>query len=269
MHIIVCIKQVPDTTEVKIDPETNNLDRSSAPAILNPYDAHGVEEAVRIRSQFGGKVSVISMGPPSAVEAIKKCIELGADEGYLLSDRLFAGSDTLATSYILTRGILEISRGEPFSMIICGKQAIDGDTAQVGPGIARRLGLPQLTYVKSITGIDQDNHRLTVHRKLEDGYEVVEVKMPCLLTVEKEINHLSYSSFPDMIRAARYRPRVLGAGDLEVDPSLMGIKGSPTTVNKIFPPSRREQGEILQGERAQVVEQLIIKLQHRVMNNGS
>ncbi|MEG6523729.1 electron transfer flavoprotein subunit beta/FixA family protein [Desulfotomaculum sp. 1211_IL3151] len=265
MHILVCVKQVPDTTEVRIDPETNNLDRSSAPAIINPYDSHAVEEAVRIKECFGGKVTVISMGPLAAVEVIKRCIMLGADEGYLLSDRAFAGSDTLATSYILAKGIDVISGKEPIDLIFCGKQAIDGDTAQVGPGIARRLGLPQLTYVQEIEDVDNDKREVTVHRKLDDGYEVVKAKLPCLITVEKEINELRYESLPNLIQAARYQPIILGAADLKADLSQMGLKGSPTSVNKIFAPAQRGQGEILKGSEKDIVDLLVQKLSQKVV----
>lgn len=260
MHIIVCVKQVPDTTEVRIDPETNTLDRSSAPAIINPYDSHAVEEAVRLKEQFGGKVSVISMGPFSAVEVIKKCITLGADDGYLLSDKVFAGSDTLATSYILAQAIIKICRQEPCDLIFCGKQAIDGDTAQVGPGIARRLGMPQLTYVKTIASVDPEQKEVKVHRKLDDGYEVVTAKMPCLITVEKEINQLRYSSLPNMLRAARYQPNIYKAPDLNADPLMMGLKGSPTSVVKIFAPTQRSQGEIFRGDDQAAVKKLINRL---------
>ncbi|MTI80936.1 MAG: electron transfer flavoprotein subunit beta/FixA family protein [Firmicutes bacterium] len=260
MHIVVCVKQVPDTTEVKIDPETNTLDRSSAPAIINPYDAHAVDEAVRLKEQHGGKVTIISMGPPGAVEVIKKCIELGADEGYLLSDRKFAGSDTLATSYILAKGIETICQDNPFQLIFCGKQAIDGDTAQVGPGIARRLLIPQLTYVNEVTAVDSAKEVITVHRKLDDGYEVVEAKMPCLITVEKEINQLRYSSLPNMLRAARYQPHMLNADELNADVTNMGLKGSPTSVAKIFAPEQRGEGEIIAGSNDETINQLIQKL---------
>ncbi|GAB6178720.1 electron transfer flavoprotein subunit beta/FixA family protein [Desulfotomaculum defluvii] len=265
MHILVCVKQVPDTTEVRIDPETNTLDRSSAPAIINPYDSHAVEEAVRIKERFGGKVTVLSMGPPAAVEVIKRCIMLGADEGYLLSDRAFAGSDTLATSYILAKGVEEISRREPIDLIFCGKQAIDGDTAQVGPGIARRMGIPQLTYVQDIEVGDIDEKEITVHRKLDDGYEVVKSKLPCLITVEKEINELRYESLPNLLKAARYQPIILGASDLNADLTQMGLKGSPTSVAKIFAPSQRGQGEILKGSDKNVVDILIQKLSQKVV----
>ena len=192
MHILVCVKQVPDTTEIKMDPKTNTMDRSSAPTIINPYDAHAVEEAVKIKKQFGGKVSIISMGPPQAQEVIKKCIEMGADEGYLLSDRAFAGSDTLSTSYILAMGINKIMDKDPIDLVFCGKQAIDGDTAQVGPGIACRLGMPQLTYVEAIESFDLKKNIVVLHRKIDNGYEVVQAKLPCLITVEKDINELSF-----------------------------------------------------------------------------
>ncbi|MEW6066498.1 MAG: electron transfer flavoprotein subunit beta/FixA family protein [Bacillota bacterium] len=268
MHILVCVKQVPDTTEVRIDPETNTLDRSSAPAIINPYDSHAVEEAVRMKEQFGGKVTVISMGPPNAAEVIKRCITLGADEGYLLSDRMFAGSDTLATSYILARGIKIISRREPFDLILCGKQAIDGDTAQVGPGIARRLGIPQLTYVNKVVDVDPDKEEIKVHRKLDDAYEVVISKLPCLITVEKEINELRYATLPNMIRAARYQPGVLGAVDLEAEAAMMGLKGSPTSVTRIFAPSQRSRGEVLQGDVSQAVDRLIEKMSQKLSQNN-
>lgn len=253
MHILVCVKQVPDTTEIKMDPKTNTLDRSSAPTIINPYDAHAVEEAVKIKNKFGGKVSIISMGPPQAEEVIKKCIEMGADEGYLLSDRAFAGSDTLSTSYILAMGIKKIMKKEPIDLVFCGKQAIDGDTAQVGPGIASRLGIPQLTYVENIKHLNLKNNTVMVHRKIDNGYEVVQSKLPCLITVEKDINDLSYSPLPNMIRAARYSPTVWGINSFNADMSQLGLKGSPTSVRRIFPPPQRPGGELLKGNVDEVV----------------
>lgn len=256
MHTLVCVKQVPDTTEIKMDPKTNTLDRSSAPTIINPYDAHAVEEAVKIKNKFGGKVSIISMGPPQAEEVIKKCIEMGADEGYLLSDRAFAGSDTLATSYILSMGIKKIMEKEPIDLVFCGKQAIDGDTAQVGPGIASRLGISQLTYVEKIKCLNLKNNTVVIHRKIDNGYEVVESKLPCLITVEKDINDLSYSPLPNMIRAARYKSKVWGISSFNADMSQLGLKGSPTSVRRIFPPPQRSGGELLKGNVDEVVKQL-------------
>jgi len=258
MHILVCIKQVPDTKIIKIDPKTNTLDRRGVPAILNPYDAHAVEEAVRIKKRCGGKVSVISMGPPQAVAAIKKCIEIGADEGYLISDRAFAGADTLATSYALSKGIERIQKDEPIDLVICGKMAIDGDTGQVGPGIARRLGIPPLTNVKKVEEIDPKTKKIVVHRKLEDGYEVLQSVLPCLLTVEKEINEVPYSPLPNMIRAARYQPHVWTVNDLDnVDRDQLGLKGSPTIVGKMFTPPKPEGGKRLEGTPDQQVKQLV------------
>lgn len=250
------MKQVPDTTEIKMDPKTNTLDRSSASTIINPYDAHAVEEAVKIKNKVGGKVSIISMGPPQAAGVIKKCIEMGADEGYLLSDRAFAGSDTLATSYILAMGIKKIMEKEPVDLLFCGKQAIDGDTAQVGPGIASRLGIPQLTYVEKIKSLNLKNNAIVIHRKIDNGYEVVESKLPCLITVEKDINDLSFSPLSNMIRAARYKSTVWGINDFEADMSQLGLKGSPTSVRRIFPPAQRSGGELLKGNIDEVVKQL-------------
>ncbi|MFL0197955.1 electron transfer flavoprotein subunit beta/FixA family protein [Clostridium sp. WILCCON 0269] len=265
MHILVCVKQVPDTTEIKIDPKTNTLDRSSAPTIINPYDAHAVEEAVRIKNKFGGKVSIISMGPPQAQEVIKKCIEMGADEGYLLSDRSFAGSDTLSTSYILATGIKRIMDIEKIDIVFCGKQAIDGDTAQVGPGIASRLGIPQLTYVEKIESLNINKNNIVIYRKIDNGYEVVQSEMPCLITIEKNINQLSFSPLPNMIRAACYKSKIWGIGYLKADLTQLGLKGSPTSVRRIFPPPQRAGGELLHGSTEEVVKILVDKLKEEII----
>lgn len=265
MHTLVCVKQVPDTTEIKMDPKTNTLDRSSAPTIFNPYDAHALEEAVIIKQKFGGKISVISMGPPQAQEVIKKCIEIGADEGYLLSDRAFAGSDTLATSYILAMGIKKIMEKENIDIVFCGKQAIDGDTAQVGPGIASRLSIPQLTYVEHIQNLDLKENTVTIHRKIDNGYEIVQSKLPCLITVEKSINELSFSPLPNMIRAARYKARIFGINDFNADLNQLGLKGSPTSVRRIFPPEQRAGGKLLQGSTDEVVRILVNKLKEEII----
>lgn len=155
MHIVVCVKQVPDTKIIKINPKTNTLDRRSAPAILNPYDAHAVQEAVKIKEKTGGTISVLSMGPPQATAVIKKSIEIGADRGFLISDRAFAGADTLATSYALSKALEKINKDLPVDMIICGKHAIDGDTGQVGPGIARRMDIPPITNVIEVSEVNQ------------------------------------------------------------------------------------------------------------------
>lgn len=258
MHILVCIKQVPDTKIIKIDPKTNTLDRRGVPAILNPYDTHAVEEAVRLRQRYGGKISVLSMGPPQAVAAIRKCVEIGADEGYLISDRAFAGADTLATSYALSKGIERIQKEQPIDLVICGKMAIDGDTGQVGPGIARRLGIPPLTNVQKVEELNAAQKSIKVHRKLEDGYEVLQSSIPCLLTVEKDINEVPYSPLTNMIRAARYQPAVWSVNDLEnVDREQLGLKGSPTVVGKMFSPPKPEGGKRLEGTPDQQAKQLV------------
>ncbi|OXM83589.1 electron transfer flavoprotein subunit beta/FixA family protein [Paenibacillus rigui] len=258
LHIVACIKQVPDTKIIKMNPKTNTMDRASAPAILNPYDAHAVEEAVRLKKRYGGTVSVLTMGPPPAVKAIKKCIEIGADEGYMISDRAFAGADTLATSYALTKAIDKIAKMQPVDLIICGKMTIDGDTGQVGPGIARRLDIPPLTSVNKVVEVNRADGFAVVHRKLEDGYEVIRSTLPCLLSVEKEINEVPYSTMPDMIRAARYQPHIWSVNDLEdVDRAQLGLKGSPTIVSSVWAPQKPQGGTMLDGDPLQQVEQLL------------
>ncbi len=258
MHIVVCVKQVPDTKIIKINPKTNTLDRRSAPAILNPYDAHAVQEAVRIRQQTGGTISVVSMGPPQATEVIKKSVEIGADRGYLISDRAFAGADTLATSYALSKALEKIGSELPIDLIICGKHAIDGDTGQVGPGIARRLDIPPITSVLEVAEVNEKENTVLIKRKLSNGYELIQSNLPCLLTVEKEINEIDYSPMPNMIRAARYEPVIWTVNDLDaVDRTQLGLKGSPTIVGKMFTPPRPEGGKKFDGSSDEQVKQLM------------
>ena len=258
MNILVCIKQVPDTKIIKVNPKTNTLDRSSAPAILNPYDAHAVEEAVRLKEKHGGKVIVLSMGPPQAANAIRKCVEIGADEGYLISDRKFAGADTLATSYALFKAIEKLEKEQGVDLVLCGKHAIDGDTGQVGPGIARRMGIPPLTNVISIQEADTEKKKIQVNRKIEDGHEVIESTLPCLLTVEKEINQVAYSPLPNMMRAARYKPTVWTVDDLEdVDMKQLGLKGSPTIVGRMWPPEKSSGAEMVEGPAEDKVKRVV------------
>lgn len=258
LHIVACIKQVPDTKVIKMNPKTNTMDRASAPAILNPYDAHAVEEAVRLKAKYGGTVSVLTMGPPPAVSAIKKCIEIGADEGYMISDRAFAGADTLATSYALTMALHKIAKIKPIDLIITGKMTIDGDTGQVGPGIARRLDIPPLTSVKKVVEVNKQDEYIIIHRKLEDGHEVVQSQLPCLMSVEKDINEIPYSPLPNMIKAAKYKPTIWSVDDLEgVDRIQLGLKGSPTVVGKVWAPEKPTGGEIIPGSTKEQVDRLI------------
>ncbi|MDQ6597111.1 electron transfer flavoprotein subunit beta/FixA family protein [Bacillus salipaludis] len=258
LHIVACIKQVPDTKIIKMNPKTNTMDRRTAPAILNPYDSHAVEEAVRLKERYGGTVSVLTMGPPPAVKAIKKCIEIGADEGYLITDRRFAGADTLATSYALTKALEKISKTNPVDLVICGKMTIDGDTGQVGPGIARRLDIPPLTSVNKVVEINKDEGYAIVHRKLEDGFEVIKSTLPCLFSVEKTINEVPYSSFPNMLKAAKYEPIIWSVDDLEgVDIKQLGLKGSPTIVSKVWAPPPPAGGTMIEGNPLEQVDQLL------------
>ncbi len=245
MHAVVCVKQVPDTSEVRIDPKTNTLIREGVPTIVNPDDTHALEEALRLRDRFGGKVTVISMGPPQAVEALKKCVAFGADEGILLTDRAFAGADTLATSYTLAQAIRRVAADEPVDIVLCGRQAIDGDTGQVGPGVARRLDMPQLTFVTRVEAFDPATSEITVHRKLEKGRQVVKAKLPVVLTVVKELNDLRYPSFPDMYRARSYQPKSWTKNEINADQAQLGLRGSPTKVKKTAVPQARQQGEIV------------------------
>ena len=227
MNIIVCIKQVPETTEVKINPETNTLIREGVKSIINPFDMYAIEEAVRLKEKFGGKATVISMGPPQAEAALREAISMGIDEGILVCDRAFAGSDTWATSYTLTAAIKKIGA---FDLIICGKQASDGDTAQVGPGISAHLDIPQVTYVKKIEEVKDKSMR--VERMMEEGYEVIETPLPALITVVKEINEPRLPSLKGMIKAKSAKLITWGQKDLNLDPQGIGLCGSPTQDRK-------------------------------------
>lgn len=250
MHAIVCIKQVPDTTEVKIDPVRGTLIREGVPSILNPFDTYAIEEALRLKEQFGGKVTAISMGPPQAVEVLKEAVAMGCDEAILLSDRAFAGSDTWATAYTLSQAIRRLG---DFDIILCGRQAIDGDTGQVGPGIARQLQINQLTYVCKIQHIDFEKREIRVERLLEEGREVVESRLPALITVVKDINQPRYPTFKGIRRASRMEYPIWTVKGLEgANPAFFGLDGSPTRVVRVFtPPPRSGQTEIIQGETVQ------------------
>jgi len=259
MNIIVCIKQVPETTEVKINPETNTLIREGVKSIINPFDMYAIEEAVRLKEKFGGKVTVISMGPPQAEAALKEAISMGIDEGVLISDRAFAGSDTWATSYTLTAAIKKIGA---FDLILCGKQASDGDTAQVGPGIAMHLDIPQVTYVKKIEEVKDSVMR--VERMMEEGFEIIEIPLPALLTVVKEINEPRIPSLRGMMRAKSAKVALWTQKELNLDAQKIGLCGSPTQVMKIFTPSPRMGGQILKGETQEVADKLVELLKQEI-----
>jgi electron transfer flavoprotein beta subunit len=258
MNIIVLVKQVPDASEVKINRETNTLIRDGVPSIINPYDMYAIEEALRLREKHGGKVTAVTMGPPQAAESLKEAVAMGVDDVVLISDRAFAGADTWATSYTLARGIRKIGT---FDLVIAGKQAIDGDTAQVGPETAEMLGIPFVAYIKKIENIDGD--RMTVERMMDEGYDVVETKLPALITVVKEINQPRLPSLKGKMKAKSLKVTTLTAKEIEADENMIGLKGSPTKVVRIFPPAPRGQREILSGSTEQQVEQVAIKLKEQ------
>lgn len=255
MKIVVCLKQVPATTEVKIDPRTNTLIRQGIKNIINPFDTYALEEGVRLRERYGGKVTAISMGPPQAEEALREVISLGADEAVLLSDQAFAGADTLATAYTLAAAIKKLGQCD---LVICGRQTTDGDTGQVGPELAEMLGVPFVAYVRRIA--ETADGWMRVQRMVEEGHEVIETPLPAVITVVKEINVPRLPSLRGIARSKSAVIPVWTARELGVEPGTVGLAGSPTKVVEIFRPSRTCQGEILQGDLEAQVACLVSKL---------
>lgn len=260
MDIVVCIKQVPNTADVRIDPETNTLMREGVESIINPFDMYAIEEGLRLKEQQGGKITALSMGPPQAESALREAISMGADAAVLVSDRAFAGSDTWATSYTLAAAIRKLG---DVDVVICGKQAADGDTAQVGPGIATFLDLPQVTYVRKIDEIDEKH--VVAERLLETGYEVIDCSLPCVLTVVKEINEPRLPSLKGKMAARKAEIITWQAADIDADIARIGLEGSPTKVVKIFSPQPRAGGETLQGEPDEVAARLVEELKDIVL----
>jgi electron transfer flavoprotein beta subunit len=250
MHIAICIKQVPDSAQIRVHPVTNTIMRQGVPAIVNPYDLFALEEALRLKDRFGARVTVLSMGPPQAEESLRKCVSFGADDAILVTDRAFAGADTLATSFALASAIAQLGKERPVDLVFTGKQTIDGDTAQVGPGIAKRLGIELLTYVSKILEVDFAQRRLVVERRAEGGAQVLKTALPALITMLEDTNELRCASLPDMLRAARCPVRRWNKDDAGIqDITKIGLKGSPTVVSKVFGPSpRTEKAEMLSLE---------------------
>ena len=248
MELLVCIKQVPDTSEIKLDPETNNLIRTGLPSIVNPDDMHALEAALTVKDQYeGSRVTVLSMGPPQAEEALRQCLSLGADDAVLVTDRAFGGADTLATSYTIASAIRHIQRtmNRQFQIIFCGKQAIDGDTAQVGPQIAEELGMAQATYACELS-VDQSARKAVVKRQHENGYEIVEVPLPLLVTATAELNEPRQPGLWSSIYAKRYTISHITLRDMpNIDESRIGLNGSPTRVRKVYQPPLRGKVEML------------------------
>ncbi|QLL64514.1 electron transfer flavoprotein subunit beta/FixA family protein [Sinorhizobium mexicanum] len=243
MHIVICIKQVPDSAQIRVHPVTNTIMRQGVPTIINPYDLFALEEALKLRDAHGGEVTVLTMGPPMAEDALRKALTYGADRAVLLTDRYFAGSDTLATSFALSQAIAKI--GETFGtpdIVFTGKQTIDGDTAQVGPGIAKRLDLMQLTYVAKIASIDLNTREITVERRSEGGTQTLMSKLPCLITMLEGTNEIRRGSLDDALRAARSRIVKWSAADAGIeDLTKCGLRGSPTVVKRVFAPAARAE----------------------------
>ena len=244
MLVVTCIKQVPDTTQVKVDPVTGTLIREGVPFIMNPFDVHALEESLRLKDKYGLRVAVISMGPPNAEVTLRKALALGVDETILLSDRAFGGADTLATSLVLAEAIKRLGQQQEVILVLCGRQTIDGDTAQVGPGIATRLGYSQLTLVDRIENIDIQAKKVRVSRRLEGRHEIVEAPLPAMIAVLREINRPRYPTVPMRLIAedapvTLWNNKVMGLREDNI-----GLKGSATQVRKIFSPERA-RGEIL------------------------
>jgi electron transfer flavoprotein beta subunit len=269
IHLLVSVKQVPDTTNIRIDPETGSMIRKGVPAILNPYDAHAVASAAEWKKKLGGKLTVITMGPPAAEEALQECIEMGADKAVLISDRKFAGSDTLATSYVLAEAIRKIDQEDPVDLVFFGKQAIDGDTAQVGPGAAIRLGLPLVTYAVEIREINMDEKYAVIVRKTESGKEVIKTSLPAALTAEKSIAEIPYAALPDLITSLKFKPDVWSADEpLAYDEDQIGLGGSPTMVAKSGTPEAHEPAETINVEEKGLTSAVEITLEKMLSNSS-
>ena len=248
MEILVCVKQVPDTAEVKIDPEKHTVIRAGVPNIFNPFDQNALEAALQLKDSQGARVTLRSMGPPQAEDVLREGLAMGADDAYLLTDRKVGGSDTLATGYCLAqavRKVAELQGIEQFDMVLCGKQAIDGDTAQVGPQIATELGIPQITYAAEI---NVDGTTVRVKQQNEEGYIVTEAQFPVLITAVKELNEPRFPTIRGTMKAKKREIPHLSADDIKVDETKIGLKGSPTMVRKIFTPPQRTQGLVIKEE---------------------
>jgi electron transfer flavoprotein beta subunit len=251
LHIIVCIKQVPETQEVRLDPVTHTLKREGIKSIINPFDLYAVEEALRVKEAQGGKVTLLTMGPPQAEEALREAMSYGPDAAVLLSDRAFAGADTWATALTLARAIEKLGGAD---LIFTGKQAIDGDTAQVGPMLAAVLNIPVVAWARKLTFTD--NTRVQVERMMDHGYDAVEVELPALITVVKEINEPRMPSFKAKLKAKKEPIPIWGLNDLGLQPEEVGLAGSFTQVVKVFPPPARGQSETWEGPAMELAARL-------------
>lgn len=255
MNIVVCVKQVPDTLEVKVNEETNTLIREGVDSVINPFDLYAIEEGLRLREQYGGTVTVLSMGPGQVAATLREAMSMGVDNAVLLSDTAFAGADTLATSYALARGVEKIGH---FDLVICGRQAIDGDTAHVGPELAERLGVPHVSSVYRVREVT--NGCIITERMTDEGSEQIKLPLPGLITVPKGINEPRFPSLKGKIDAIRSEIAVWSAQDITADANKIGLKGSPTRVIKMSTPERHREAEILEGTVQEQVTALLSKL---------
>lgn len=256
MNIVVCVKQVPDTTAVKIDPKTGTLIRDGVPSIINPEDKHALEAALQLKEANGGKVTVLSMGLPMAKAALREALCMGADEAILLTDRVLGGADTLATSKALAGVIAKLD----YDLVFAGRQAIDGDTAQVGPEIAEHLNIPQVTYVQDVK---VEGDKLIVNRALEDGHQVIEVKTPCLLTAIETLNEARYMNVANIFSTCDDQIKVMTADDIDVDKSELGLKGSPTKVKKSMTKEVKGAGELVKESPKNAAYYVVGKLKEK------
>jgi len=270
MHSVVCIKQVPDSAQIRVHPVTNTIMRQGVPTVINPYDLFAIEEALRLRDRLGGTVTVLTMGPPSAEESLRKALTFGADRAVLLTDRFFAGSDTLATSYALAQALRKIGESwGPPDLVFTGKQTIDGDTAQVGPGIARRLGLNQLTYVAGIDALDLGAGIITVRRRSEGGVQELTTRLPALITMLEGTNEIRRGRVADALRAARAEVTIWNAAQAGItELTLCGLRGSPTVVKRVFAPTARAETaafiELRDQTPADIAEALLAEITTRL-----
>ncbi|ERI94141.1 electron transfer flavoprotein [Clostridiales bacterium oral taxon 876 str. F0540] len=256
MNIIVCIKQVPDTNEVKIDPVTGTLIREGVPSIINPDDKNALEEALILKDKYNAHITVITMGPPQAEKALREALSMGADEAILITDRAFGGADTLATSRVLAAAIQKL----PYDIVFAGRQAIDGDTAQVGPEIAEHLSLPQVTYVEKV---EIEGRNLLIRRALEDGYEIIKAKTPVLLTAIKELNVPRYMNVRYIYEAFKKEIKIWNSNDIDIEKSLLGLSGSPTKVRKSMTKEVKGKGELVNKSPKEAAEYAAAKLKEK------
>lgn len=247
MHIVVCVKHVPDASDIRFDPITLNLIREGVPSIVNPFCLNAIEEAIRLREKLGGKITAVSMGPLQAQEGLREALAMGADRAVMVSDREMAGADTLATSYTLWKAIETIAENDPFDLILSGKVAIDGETGQVPPGLAVRFNIPIISNVTKIEQVDPKSRTIVAKHRFDDGIETVKAKIPAVLTITEEVNKPRKFTIEGMLNAKKAKIEVWDKAAISADLNLLGLKGSPTIVKKVFPPPGRKQGEVFDG----------------------